>query len=272
MAEEDEYADDFEAEDEPAPLPPPPVVQALRPPAPEPGVRPMSAKHGRRGIGAPVPPALPAGGDEAGAEVIRTSAAGAAKPWTEIGWDELELGDVFAVGGSGEIRVALWRGRRVAAKSLFAARSRLSSDQEAWRKSYDEYMNEILTMSSMAQPHILRLHGAVMQPDVGRCAMVLELAECSLFELLHGSTAQLLNPAAPSAPSAAGEPLPAALCRPSACRALAQMLGCEPALAAASDETVLAALSALGAAGCSPTLFDRRAVLRLVAQIASALA
>lgn len=173
---DNEYADDFDPEEEPAPQParrpPPPPTRELRPPAFEPAARPMSAKHGRRGLAQPPPAALAPSDDDACAEVLRAGAAGAARPWVEIGWDELELGDVFAHGGSGEVRVALWRGRRVAAKSLFAARSRLGSDQEAWRRAYDEYMGEILTMTAMAHPHIVALHGAVMQPDVGRCAMV----------------------------------------------------------------------------------------------------
>ncbi|KAJ1635946.1 hypothetical protein T492DRAFT_862611, partial [Pavlovales sp. CCMP2436] len=130
---EGEYADDFE-EDPPSPeLPPKPVPAALLPPQPAPifgaggGVRPVSAKHGRRGATAPPPGALPTDAGSGGADAIETSVAGAARAWTEIAFTEVELGDVLGRGASGEVRVASWRGRRVAAKSLFA--QMLASDK-----------------------------------------------------------------------------------------------------------------------------------------------
>lgn len=106
---------------------------------------------------------------------------------------------------------------------------------------------------------------------------MLELAACSLDELLHWPAAQLLDPsgangAAGGGGGGGGDSPRAELVRPSACRALAQVLGCEPALAAAPDEALLAALAALGPAGCSASLFDRRALLLLLSQVADALA
>ncbi|KAJ1635945.1 hypothetical protein T492DRAFT_428453 [Pavlovales sp. CCMP2436] len=107
---------------------------------------------------------------------------------------------------------------------------------------------------------------------------VLELCECSLFDVLYVPLLQLVQPPADFL-SAGGlnayedEPQRSELRRPSACRAIALLLGYEPSdVIAASEEGLTAALTSLGPIGCNAALFDRRALVRLLAEVASAVA
>jgi hypothetical protein len=110
---------------------------------------------------------------------------------------------------------------------------------------------------------------------------VLELCDCSLFELLHSPVSQLLAPTSALRADGArddddddddGGGGGAALRRPSAARAIAVLLGCDGVLASAAEPELSAALEAAGPAGCDAALLDRRALARLLAEVADALA
>jgi hypothetical protein len=135
----EEYADDFEGEaevDEAEEASEAPalvlVVPALAVSPPPTTVEPEAPrpKAGRRGAAQPPPSvAMALASDEPASEAVVVGGEGGARAWAEISWADLELGEPFARGTSGEIRAARWRGARVAAKSLFGARSAKSADQ-----------------------------------------------------------------------------------------------------------------------------------------------
>lgn len=101
--------------------------------------------------------------------------------WANIQFSELELGERIGGGGVGLIYKGYWKNEPVAVKTLFD--SRISADLKK------EYMYELLVMSKVNHSNIVKFMGACMVPP--NLCFVMELCECSLFQILHVDKIQL---------------------------------------------------------------------------------
>eukprot|EP00957_Ditylum_brightwellii_P043450 3294207-Ditylum_brightwellii.AAC.1 len=96
--------------------------------------------------------------------------------WKQINFDdEIELGKQIGGGGSGIIYKGWYRGKPVALKTLF--------DPSITLELREEFINELLIMSQMHHPNIVNFFGASTIPP--NLFFVMELCQCSLFDLLH---------------------------------------------------------------------------------------
>eukprot|EP01040_Poterioochromonas_malhamensis_P002169 gene2169-2310_t len=95
--------------------------------------------------------------------------------WANVKFSEIELGDRISGGGVGIIYKGWWNREPVALKTLFDAR--ISADLKK------DYMDELLVMSRLNHSNIVKFLGACMTPP--NLCFIMELCECSLFQLLH---------------------------------------------------------------------------------------
>jgi serine/threonine protein kinase len=108
--------------------------------------------------------------DEAGG-----GGGGALVGWENVDFAEIELGEQIGGGGVGLIYKGWWKDKPVGLKTLFD--SRIGEDL---RK---EYMDELLVMSKVKHQNIVKFMGACMTPP--QLCFIMELFECSLYQLLH---------------------------------------------------------------------------------------
>ena len=101
--------------------------------------------------------------------------------WANVDFGEIELGDRIGGGGVGIIYKGYWKGEPVALKTLFD--SRIGQDLKK------EYMDELLVMSKVSHTNIVKFLGACMTPP--NLCFIMEICECSLFDLLHVQRVQL---------------------------------------------------------------------------------
>lgn len=102
------------------------------------------------------------------------------KGWKDIKLADLEIGDQIAGGGFAIVYSGRWQGKKVALKTLF------DPDFAAVK---EEYMDELLVMSRLRHPNIVRLLGACVKPP--KLFFVMELCGMSLFQLLHLTTEEV---------------------------------------------------------------------------------
>eukprot|EP01038_Epipyxis_sp_PR26KG_P004553 gene4553-6425_t len=95
--------------------------------------------------------------------------------WAHVDFNEIELGERIGGGGVGIIYKGWWKDEQVALKTLFDARIGHELTQE--------YMDELLVMSKVKHTNIVSFLGACMTPP--NLCFIMELCECSLFQLLH---------------------------------------------------------------------------------------
>eukprot|EP00752_Nemacystus_decipiens_P011886 g10539.t1 len=94
--------------------------------------------------------------------------------WNAISYDDLELGEQLGGGSMGLVHRGTFEGKPVAVKTLFNRRI----DEVLTR----EYVDELLVLSQLHHPNIVRFHGAGIPPSL---FYVMELCERSVFDLLH---------------------------------------------------------------------------------------
>ena len=95
--------------------------------------------------------------------------------WANVDFNELELGEQIGGGGVGIIYKGWWKDKPVGLKTLFDAR--IGEDLKK------EYMDELLVMSKVKHQNIVGFLGACMTPP--NLCFIMELCECSLYQLLH---------------------------------------------------------------------------------------
>jgi len=95
--------------------------------------------------------------------------------WTSITLQEVEIRDRIGGGGVGVVYNGWYKNQPVALKTLF--------DPRVDEKLKQEYLDELLVMSTMDHPNIVRFFGACMDPP--DLFFVMELCTTSLFDLLH---------------------------------------------------------------------------------------
>mmetsp|Transcript_38447 Transcript_38447/g.65463 ORF Transcript_38447/g.65463 Transcript_38447/m.65463 type:complete len:124 (+) Transcript_38447:1-372(+) len=114
-----------------------------------------------------------------GESKLESEAKGAA--WEQIDFErDVVVGKKIGGGGVGVIYTGKFRGQDVALKTLF--------DPKANAELVQEYLDEVLVMSSMDHPNIVRFLGANLNPP--NLCFVMELCDASLFDMLHRQRAE----------------------------------------------------------------------------------
>jgi serine/threonine-protein kinase CTR1 len=167
MADHDDYEDDFEEFDEEG-------KDNEEGKCAEDGKQSEPADEGEGKQGEPRD-----GEEEKAADEIDEDAGGAG--WTEIDYADIELLDNIGGGGVGLVYNGRYQGEDVALKTLFDPRVDADLKQE--------FMDELLIMSQLDHPNIVKLYGASMKAP--NLCIVMELCEMSLFQLLHNTNQQL---------------------------------------------------------------------------------
>lgn len=98
--------------------------------------------------------------------------------WVDIDVSEIEIGKRIGGGGFAIVHKAVWRGKKVAVKTLF--------DPKVDKALKDEFMDELHAMRSLDHPNVVKFLGACCKPP--KLCFVMELLDMSLYELLHKST------------------------------------------------------------------------------------
>jgi serine/threonine protein kinase len=101
--------------------------------------------------------------------------------WTEIDYADIELEDNIGGGGVGLVYNGRYNGEVVALKTLFDPRVDAALKQE--------FIDELLIMSKLQHPNIVRLYGACMKAP--NLCIVMELCEMSMFQLLHQTSQEI---------------------------------------------------------------------------------
>uniref|UniRef100_A0A7S2MVM9 Protein kinase domain-containing protein n=1 Tax=Haptolina brevifila TaxID=156173 RepID=A0A7S2MVM9_9EUKA len=95
-------------------------------------------------------------------------------PWTHITVDELDVADRLAQGAMGAVHSGMYRGRKVAIKTL----------HDTSKESLHAVEAELMVHASLKNNRrVVELLGANLIPP--ECCIVMEQCECSLFERLH---------------------------------------------------------------------------------------
>jgi hypothetical protein len=98
-----------------------------------------------------------------------------------IDFSEIELKERIGIGGFAEVFKAEWRGTEVAVKKLLP--------NKQTKESIEEFKVEIDMMRKLRHPHIVLFMGASLKPP--NVAIVTELLQMSLFDLLHNTKVKL---------------------------------------------------------------------------------
>ena len=101
---------------------------------------------------------------------------------------QLTLGRPIGHGANGRIFRATYCGSDVAVKELFPEILKNRSDSNA-NNDWESIWREVKHLRLLRHPHIIQLYGCteITRSNTNRCLLVMELATCSLLELLNGS-------------------------------------------------------------------------------------
>jgi len=100
-----------------------------------------------------------------------------------IAYEDLVVKEKIGHGGFGDVHVALWNGATVAVKRLRV--------QKVHRKRLQQFEEEVSLFFKLNHPNIIKYYGAcIVTPNL---AMVMELMEKCLYEVLHIEAMQLAD-------------------------------------------------------------------------------
>ncbi|GMH84723.1 hypothetical protein TrST_g13221 [Triparma strigata] len=104
--------------------------------------------------------------------------------WKEIPFESIEILEQIGGGGVGLVHRGYYQDREVAVKTLF--------DPKVDEALKAEFMNELIQTSRCAHPNVVSVIGACNQPP--NLCFVMEICDCSLFDLLHTSHTNSFSP------------------------------------------------------------------------------
>ncbi|GMH65033.1 hypothetical protein TL16_g04102 [Triparma laevis f. inornata] len=104
--------------------------------------------------------------------------------WKEIPFNSIEIEEQIGGGGVGLVHRGYYQDREVAVKTLF--------DPKVNEALKAEFMNELIQTSRCQHPNVVSVIGACNQPP--HLCFVMEICDCSLFDLLHTSHTNSFTP------------------------------------------------------------------------------
>ncbi|CAM9120240.1 unnamed protein product, partial [Chrysoparadoxa australica] len=93
---------------------------------------------------------------------------------------------VLGRGSYGEVRVAIWRGTRVAAKALHALQPGVSKLVDQLHNMHDSLLQEMELLGSLRHPNLLLFLGVTYDPaTLAPQSILTELMPCSLYDIIQ---------------------------------------------------------------------------------------